>query len=61
MLSGPLNGEGFAIGRTIFGDAARAWLSGTITDAQAVEDMATRYISLCTVWDQARAGQRSKR
>ena len=53
--------KGFAVGRTIFGDAARAWLSGTITDAQAVEDMATRYISLCTVWDQARAGQRSKR
>ena len=47
--------KGFAIGRTIFGDAARAWLSGAITDAEAVEDMATRYMSLCAVWDQARA------
>ena len=47
--------KGFAIGRTIFGDAARAWLGGSITDAEAVEDMAGRYLALCTVWERARA------
>ena len=51
--------KGFAIGRTIFGDAARAWLGGAITDAEAVDDMASRYRNLCDVWETARAGQRS--
>ena len=49
--------KGFAIGRTIFGDAARAWLGGSITDAEAVEDMAGRYLALCTVWERARAAK----
>jgi 5-dehydro-2-deoxygluconokinase len=47
--------KGFAVGRTIFADAARAWLGGAITDAEAVADMAARYDSLCRVWDGARA------
>jgi len=47
--------KGFAIGRTIFADAARGWLSGKITDAEAVADMAMRYTGLCAVWDRARA------
>jgi 5-dehydro-2-deoxygluconokinase len=47
--------KGFAIGRTIFGDAARAWLAGRMTDAEAVADMAQRYATLCAVWDSARA------
>ena len=47
--------KGFAVGRTIFADAARAWLGGQITDADAVEDMAARYRSLCRAWDEARA------
>lgn len=46
--------KGFAVGRTIFGDAARKWLAGGINDAQAVEDMAARYQSLCAIWDAAR-------
>ena len=48
--------RGFAVGRTIFGDAARAWLAGTMTDAEAVAQMADRYGRLCAVWDKARAG-----
>ena len=32
--------KGFAVGRTIFADAARAWLGGAITDGEAVDDMA---------------------
>lgn len=47
--------KGFAVGRTIFGEAARQWLTGAISDEQAVEDMAKRYTSLCEIWDAARA------
>ena len=47
--------KGFAVGRTIFVDAARAWLAGEITDDAAIADMATRYGRLCQIWDQARA------
>ena len=36
--------KGFAVGRTIFGDAARAWLKGEISDAEAVTQMADRYM-----------------
>ncbi len=46
--------RGFAVGRTIFADAARAWLAGDISDAEAVADMAARYGELCTIWDRAR-------
>jgi 5-dehydro-2-deoxygluconokinase len=46
--------KGFAVGRTIFADAARAWLGGQITDAEAAEMMAKRYQRLCTIWDGAR-------
>ena len=49
--------KGFAVGRTIFGDAARAWMTGAMTDAEAVETMAARFAQLCAVWDEARAGQ----
>lgn len=52
--------KGFAVGRTIFGDAARAWLKGDMSDADAVAQMATRYTRLCQVWDAARAKAREK-
>jgi 5-dehydro-2-deoxygluconokinase len=52
--------KGFAIGRTIFGDAARGWLAGKLTDDQAVQDMATKYARLCGIWDAARAAQGEK-
>ncbi|MHA1158639.1 MAG: bifunctional 5-dehydro-2-deoxygluconokinase/5-dehydro-2-deoxyphosphogluconate aldolase [Alphaproteobacteria bacterium] len=48
--------KGFAVGRTIFSDAARRWFAGDIDDAAAVRDMATRYDDLCAMWDRARAG-----
>ncbi len=47
--------KGFAVGRTIFADAARGWLAGRVTDAEAVADMAERYDRLCRAWDEARA------
>jgi 5-dehydro-2-deoxygluconokinase len=46
--------RGFAVGRTIFKDAARDWLAGTISDEEAVGDMAGKFRALCEVWDQAR-------
>jgi 5-dehydro-2-deoxygluconokinase len=42
--------KGFAVGRTIFGDAARAWLLGKMDDEQAVADMARRFEALTTIW-----------
>ena len=47
--------RGFAVGRTIFGEVASEWLTGAISDAQAVARMAERYARLCACWDQARA------
>lgn len=45
--------KGFAVGRTIFGDAARAWLDGRIGDDEAVAMMAERFAGLVSAWDGA--------
>jgi 5-dehydro-2-deoxygluconokinase len=45
--------KGFAVGRTIFGDAARAWLAGRIGDDAAVADMADRFAALNAAWEEA--------
>jgi 5-dehydro-2-deoxygluconokinase len=42
------------VGRTIFADAARAWLTGSMTDEQAVTQMADRFRALAETWDRAR-------
>jgi 5-dehydro-2-deoxygluconokinase len=47
--------KGFAVGRTIFGEAARRWLREEMSDADAVADMRRRYQELCDIWDKARA------
>ena len=47
--------KGFAVGRTIFGEVARGWMTGEIADDAAVAEMAGRYTRLCAVWDKARA------
>ncbi|MCJ1899865.1 MULTISPECIES: 5-dehydro-2-deoxygluconokinase [Paracoccus] len=46
--------KGFAVGRTIFGEVARQWLAGALSDAEAVEEMAARFARLCVVWNEAR-------
>lgn len=46
--------KGFAVGRTIFGDAARAWMKGEMNDAEAIAQMSERYMRLCNIWDKAR-------
>jgi 5-dehydro-2-deoxygluconokinase len=48
--------KGFAVGRTIFADAARAWFKGEITDTAAVSVMIEKYARLSALWDAAREG-----
>ena len=50
--------KGFAVGRTIFGHVARAWMTGGMDDVAAVAEMARRYTRLCAIWDEARATAR---
>ncbi|MFZ1679862.1 MAG: 5-dehydro-2-deoxygluconokinase [Rhizobiaceae bacterium] len=47
--------KGFAVGRTIFSDAARDWLAGLIDDGAAIAAMQSRFQALCAIWDRARA------
>jgi 5-dehydro-2-deoxygluconokinase len=47
--------KGFAVGRTIFGAPARAWMQGEIDDETAIARMAQAYASLIEAWDRARA------
>jgi 5-dehydro-2-deoxygluconokinase len=48
--------KGFAVGRSIFADAARRWFAGTARDAEVVEEVAERYARLIALWERARAG-----
>ncbi|MFD1327671.1 bifunctional 5-dehydro-2-deoxygluconokinase/5-dehydro-2-deoxyphosphogluconate aldolase [Mycoplana ramosa] len=46
--------KGFAVGRTIFAEAARQWLSGRIDDETAVAEMARRFRELTEAWLETR-------
>ncbi|MEL6571209.1 MAG: 5-dehydro-2-deoxygluconokinase [Pseudomonadota bacterium] len=46
--------KGFAVGRTIFADSAKAWMLNEIDDATAIQTMTETYARLCSLWDQAR-------
>jgi 5-dehydro-2-deoxygluconokinase len=45
--------RGFAVGRTIFAEAAKAWFAGRISDQDAIDDMASRFRALCDAWEGA--------
>jgi 5-dehydro-2-deoxygluconokinase len=47
--------KGFAIGRSIFHDVARAWFEGSMSDADASEAMAIKFLKLANAWRAARA------
>jgi 5-dehydro-2-deoxygluconokinase len=47
--------RGFAVGRTIFAEPARAWLAGSIDDAEAIDRMAQNFGRLVANWRDARA------
>lgn len=42
--------KGFAVGRTLFGDASRAWLKHDIDDAQLVARIKDNYLQLIARW-----------
>ena len=42
--------KGFMVGRTIWGDASRAWLCGEIDDAALIEQVAARFGRLVQAW-----------
>ena len=51
--------KGFAVGRTIFVDAAEKWLAGAIDDEAAIADMAQRFEKLTQAWLAARSGRKA--
>jgi 5-dehydro-2-deoxygluconokinase len=46
--------RGFAVGRSIFNTAARAWFNGGLSDQAAIADIAERYHRLIVSWREAR-------
>jgi 5-dehydro-2-deoxygluconokinase len=46
--------RGFAVGRSIFNNAARSWFNGSLSDEAAIEDIAERYRRLIVSWREAR-------
>ena len=42
--------RGFAVGRTIFAEAAERWLKGEIGDDEAIDDMARKFGALVDLW-----------
>jgi 5-dehydro-2-deoxygluconokinase len=48
--------RGFAVGRTLFADAAAGWFAGQLDDEGVVAEVATRYQRLIALWRSARAG-----
>ena len=50
--------KGFAVGRTIFNEAAEQWIAGRMSDEAAIADMAARFEKLTEAWLAAR-GQKA--
>jgi len=49
--------KGFAVGRTIFADAAKAWFALRMSDEEAIADMTSRFASLTNAWTRLRQQQ----
>jgi 5-dehydro-2-deoxygluconokinase len=49
--------KGFAIGRTIFNHAAEAWLTGTMSDEEAIGEMAQKFGQLTAAWQRLRGAE----
>jgi 5-dehydro-2-deoxygluconokinase len=52
--------KGFAVGRSIFGPAAKLWFNGELDDAGVTEQVATNYRKMIRLWQKA-SGQASDR
>ena len=48
--------RGFAVGRSIFAEAASGWFAGRMDDEEVIQDIADRYARLIKLWDEARSG-----
>jgi 5-dehydro-2-deoxygluconokinase len=53
-VAGKSHVKGFAVGRTIFNEAAQEWLRGTISDDAAVTMMADKFAKLVQIWNRTR-------
>ncbi len=53
-VAGKKHVKGFAVGRTIFNEAAEGWLAGKMSDDAAVTMMAEKFAGLVKIWDDAR-------
>ena len=49
--------RGFAVGRTLFSEAARQWLGGAMDDEAAIDDMAGKFARLVALWERGRAAK----
>jgi 5-dehydro-2-deoxygluconokinase len=45
--------KGFAVGRSLFADAAAGWFAGRLDDAGVIDQVATRYQRLIRLWCEA--------
>jgi 5-dehydro-2-deoxygluconokinase len=54
-VAGKHHVKGFAVGRTIFNEAAQEWLRGTISDEAAIAMMAEKFGALVSMWNKAQA------
>jgi 5-dehydro-2-deoxygluconokinase len=52
-VAGKRHVKGFAVGRTIFNEAAQEWLRGTISDDAAIAMMAEKFGTLVNMWNKA--------
>jgi len=46
--------KGFAVGRSIFMEAARLWFAGKLTDQEVISQVQKNYSSLVAAWRKAR-------
>ena len=52
--------NGFAIGRSIYGDAARRWLAGELGDEELMSSVAERYERMVSLWQKRNERQTRK-
>ena len=51
--------KGFAVGRSIFGSAARSWFAGELEDQAAVDMIAANYRQMIQFWNESATGQQN--
>lgn len=51
--------KGFAIGRTIFSEPTKAWLSGNLDDSQYIQEVKSNYLTMSQLWQQRHQGEPS--